>query len=430
MSNSPYNPIMKAPAVVLLCGSLVLFAMRSEAEQTVTLTGFVTRVASPSDFDVNAIHIQCGPGTEISARDGQRSHGCPAQNLYVGEPVVVHGKANVKDRSIAATQLELKREQEVEIHGSAVIEALPDVHPSTPQDSLLVRADGYRILITSKTQIACVPPLGSLADVRPGNWIEYKGILRSDGTVATEAVTISPAAVGKAEGRFRKKSEYDPSNVPAEAQQNQLHQEFIGPDYKHIPPYDNAAMQSRVKAIGEKLIPAFQQNLPAGDPAKIDFRFEVTDDSNRRDLEPLPSGVILIPHNAVIRMRNDSQLAALLADSIAQVLEREAYRMRGALDATTFASGLLTSALYPLPVGGGPRAAALKLVERQSGRVSLGLLHDAGFDIDQAPIAWWLLASADPQEPISEIPLPERAANLYRVLGEEWHNPAAAPANP
>jgi hypothetical protein len=27
--------------------------------------------------------------------------------------------------------------------------------------------------------------------------------------------------------------------------------------------------------------------------------------------------------------------------------------------------------------------------EHQSGRVSLWLMHDAGYDVDEAPVAWW-----------------------------------------
>jgi hypothetical protein len=59
--------------------------------------------------------------------------------------------------------------------------------------------------------------------------------------------------------------------------------------------------------------------------------------------------------------------------------------------------------------------------QHQSGRVSLGLLKNAGYDIDQAPVAWWLLASRKPR-PVSEIAIPDRATYLYRTLGEVWHN--------
>jgi hypothetical protein len=57
----------------------------------------------------------------------------------------------------------------------------------------------------------------------------------------------------------------------------------------------------------------------------------------------------------------------------------------------------------------------------QSGRVSLGLLHDAGYDINQAPIAWWMLAT-DSADKLPSTPLPHRAANLYKSLGTTWRN--------
>lgn len=69
-------------------------------------------------------------------------------------------------------------------------------------------------------------------------------------------------------------------------------------------------------------------------------------------------------------------------------------------------------------------------IEEQSGRVSLNLLHDAGYDIYEAPKAWWLLAPKKPKD-ISEIKLPEHAAYLYSFLGETWRTyplTAAPPA--
>ena len=57
----------------------------------------------------------------------------------------------------------------------------------------------------------------------------------------------------------------------------------------------------------------------------------------------------------------------------------------------------------------------------QSGRVSLGLLHDAGYDIQQAPVAWWILASK-PGKKFTEINIPSRSLNLYRTIGLVWKN--------
>jgi hypothetical protein len=57
--------------------------------------------------------------------------------------------------------------------------------------------------------------------------------------------------------------------------------------------------------------------------------------------------------------------------------------------------------------------------------VALGLMHDAGFDIYQAPVAWWLL-SRKKAAPFQDMPMPRRAAYLYQILGQNWSNQAAA----
>lgn len=157
----------------------------------------------------------------------------------------------------------------------------------------------------------------------------------------------------------------------------------------------------------------------------MNFRFQLTNDPKWREVAPLPSGIILVPYDAMQRMQNDSQLAALLADGIARAIERSQYRMHGRVEKSAIGAFLVLNPLIATGVTEGARSAAISKEQEQSGRVSLGLLHDAGYDIDQAPIAWWQLASKEPK-PIAQIPLPERAVNLYRVLGEVWHNPAAA----
>ena len=51
--------------------------------------------------------------------------------------------------------------------------------------------------------------------------------------------------------------------------------------------------------------------------------------------------------------------------------------------------------------------------------MALTLMWDAKYDITQAPVAWWLLGAKQPK-PIAEIPIPERAADLYGILGTLW----------
>jgi predicted Zn-dependent protease len=265
--------------------------------------------------------------------------------------------------------------------------------------------------------------------VKAGDWIEYKGRRNSNGTVAAASVKLSPDVVSKGEGKLRAKNDFDPSVVPSSARQSTTSMAFIGINPKRFPPYDDPAMQARVTSIGEKLIPDYQRGLPDSDPAKIKFRFQLIDTKMFRDALTLPSGVILVPHQVVERMQNDSQLATVLADNIACALEKQTYRMQPANRAATgaFWGGALVPFAGPV-ISVGAMASAHDLLvktEQQSGRVALRLMHDAGYDIDQAPLAWWLLAPKNPK-PLLEIQLPDRAAYLYRILVESWHNPAAS----
>ena len=58
-------------------------------------------------------------------------------------------------------------------------------------------------------------------------------------------------------------------------------------------------------------------------------------------------------------------------------------------------------------------------IMEQNSRVSLSLLSDAGYDLHEAPDAWWLLNSRKPKERAA-IALPARTIYLYSVLDAAW----------
>jgi hypothetical protein len=233
---------------------------------------------------------------------------------------------------------------------------------------------------------------------------------------------------------LRKKTEFDPSAVPQNAKQGRVKAALVGYDPKKFPPYQDAAMQAHVEKIGNSLIPAYQRELPDSDSAKVNFRFQVVDGQGFLGEIMLPSGIILIPHQVVERMQNDSQVAAILATGIAGVLERQTYHelppsralAAGELGAAVAGAFVPGGFLVESMVGGISDQKQAAILE-QNARVSLDLLNDAGYDIDQAPIAWWLTASNKPR-PFNKIDMPDRAEYLYRILGETWHNPAASAA--
>lgn len=345
---------------------------------------------------------------------------------------MIYGSRNKKAHSIEARQIEVPLPASSAVAGSAVIETLTqEDSQKIKRDSVLLRADGYWIRIDAQTEISWDPSLHTLDDVRIGDWIDYKGKENGRGMVVASSVKLTRVVVGKGEEKLRAKYDFDPAAVPASAKQSTAGMAFTGIDPKRFPAYNDPAMQARIDEIGEKLIPSFQRDLSDSDPARIHFRFQLIDTRLFRDALTLPSGVILIPRQVVERMQNDSQLATVLADNIACAFERQSFRAQPksrAANAAFFGGAFVPFAGPAIQLGSVGSAAQIYMTAaEQSGRVSLGLLHDAGYDIDQAPIAWWLLASKNPR-PISEIPLPARSANLYRILGEVWHNAALASA--
>lgn len=288
------------------------------------------------------------------------------------------------------------------------------------------------------TKLTLAPPLKSLAEVSTNQWIRYRGVQQSDGIVMVNAAVITANDVSGTEDKLRKNTEYDPSKVADDAHQSGISKAFKGVDYKRIPPWHDDAMQARVERIGNSLIPAWQRALPEGDPAKINFRFQVIDEKKVRDAIYLPSGVIVVPHQVVERMQNDDQLATVLADNIAENLEKDVLHMVSvgrkvlAADIAGDVAGAFVPGLGLATnlAGGGAGSHAQNLELQQSGRVSLCLLHDAGYNIDQAPLAWWLLA-AKPGKPLDQVAIPPRAATLYTMLGTTWHTLSpSAPAMP
>jgi hypothetical protein len=139
------------------------------------------------------------------------------------------------------------------------------------------------------------------------------------------------------------------------------------------------------------------------------------------------------------RLQNDSQVATVLADNIACALEKQTLRLiparraEAAGNVAAIAGGLFVPGLgFAGPIQAGTAETVMKRRdEEQSGRVSLVLLRQAGYDMAEAPKTWWILGSSK-EKPLDEIGLPYRAKYLYRILGTTWRqsvsdSPAALP---
>lgn len=393
---------------------------------TPNVKGYITRVASPSDFDVNGKHVVVDNNTEITL-DGPASPHIPKQSQpslkslrpYLGEPAQVFASYDAASKTYAALDLTLHSRVPWVITGSGIIDAIPPLPADASPTDRIVRADGYRILLSSKTHLLFKKPLKSLSDVGTNVWITYRGTRGLDSIVVADLVQFSPNVISPDDLRLRGAWEYDPTTaVPVQDRQSSLDKAVRGVDPTRFPPYKDDKMQARIAAVGTRLIPRYQLNLPAADATRINFRFYLVDAPRWHAAVPLPNGIVLVPYTLVQQFSSDDQLAAILADSIGWLLEQQPPPLPRdardlAIDAAMLASPLATAASILDDKN------ERSFLQKQRDRVSLSLLSTAGYDIAQAPVAWWRIHAKDPTD-LASAPLPAHAAYLYQVLGDAW----------
>ena len=190
------------------------------------------------------------------------------------------------------------------LSGFALVDRI--VSPASPATAplrLLLRADGYVILINATTKVSFQSPLTSVHDINANVWVKSHGKLQADGFLLADAAIFGPSTVPDGEAKLLEKNDYDPAAVDPDAKQNIARELFLGVDPKKIPPYKDAAMQARIDRIGSSLIPVYQRNLPDADPVKIPFKFQLIDATNWKDALTLPTGIILIPFELIERCK-------------------------------------------------------------------------------------------------------------------------------
>lgn len=420
-------------STVVLQIVLLLSAGVASAEG-VTVRGWVTDPGTPQSFEVDGQRVLCdGTQTMLQHRVGDHLEGHPAcpqhsfgqELLILAAPGKVHG-------ALQATSVELlpgTAAKPVEVKGRA----LSDAVLSRTDQEVHLRDDGYVLWITPRTHVDYDPTLkAGLESLTTNQWISYHGMLFPDGHIAVTSAYVTPNVINGAEDHLRKEEEFDPAAVTEGDRQNAAGRFFTGLNRKRMPAAQDEAMQSRIATLGQRLVPAYQRALPATDPSRIDFRFQVVHE-RRAAVVSMSNGIILVSDEAATRLQNDAQLAFLLGVGIAQVLQKQELRLQPVRRATDAAvlGAMALGALVPGAglaglVGG---AAVNSTVERRlmesTYREALCLMHGAGFAVREAPVAARLLEAKKPGE-MAGYPLSEGTRYLYTLLGTVWAERYAA----
>ena len=414
-------------ARLLLLSLLALPARSLPAQSTVQAplaSGYITSIESNGSFALNGVPVHLAPDVAYGVKVQDRTLlGGPPIAPFVGQFVTLEGRRDKRSGTIDATTVTVVSPTPGAVAGYAIIDSIPPSPASPPGDRIL-RADGYLLHLTPRSAVTLTPPLAHLEDLRTNLWIEYHGTQQVDGSVLVDRAAVHANLVRTSEEKLRDKNEFSPSVVTSDDEQGFWSKGFRGLDPKRVPALKDPILQARIDRIGQSLIPAYQRGLQVNDPTRIDFRFQLVDLPKVRSPLTLPSGIVLVPAEVVDRLGDDSQLAAILANNIAEAIEKDTLRAQpvknaaGVAAIAGYGAGLFVPGVSIATdiAGGSAVAHVLKLQRQQRARVSLCLLQDAGYDLRQAPVAWWLLASKEPR-PIEKISMPEKAAYLYQVLG-------------
>jgi Domain of unknown function (DUF5666) len=416
-------------AIFLLVFNSSTLPARAQQMRGVAVAGYVTAVHLPSGFDVNGHHVVMQPGTAYGMSDsGKPQVNSPLRGaLQVGAFVYVIGSTNNATKTSAARYVLFRDLWDQKISGQGVIDRVMAM-----RELPVFRVDGYTVRISRSTEMAFHGDLANVATVGPGVWMHFVGRRDSTGAIEAEKAAFTRFTADKAAARSganEARMEFEPPNFETGAP-GMVH--MWG---QHPIPAD-AALQGRIDRVGQKVVPGYQKALQPGDPAKLNFRFYAVDAPALRSIFCSSTGLVLIPVHLSARLQNDDQLAAVLADAVAYLLERQAHAMEEAKllmgieligDATSV--GITRWALLPVALTAQvpPEKAAIWLTE-QRGREALALMSDAGYDAWQAPEAWRRLAPKILPNDLDRLPYPDRSGYQLSILNLQYRS-AAKPAH-
>ena len=434
--------MIRALGCVLACifSSSTVISAGAQQDRPVTAEGYVTGLDSAGVY-VNDIHVTIASYTTFGwkTENGSSSDSAVRERIQPGAYVFVWGAS--RNKEVVADQALLRDDRGRKLSGVGVVLRVLQRGPDP-----LFEADGYRIRVTAQTHSEFTGTLKKLDDAAENTWIRYEGKRDSDGVLVATSATFLPPRTAKVKAANGLEVHHADFRSPGRtaisgSAENQPPGSLLGGqiklttfgNWRTIP--DNPDLQHRIQRIGESLVPAYQKQLAAGDPSKINFSFyAVQDEKFRREL-PYSEGLILIPTGVLDRLKTDDEIAAVLASGIAFELQRQLARIVNENRALVGAEAAAFAAAQFVPgldiaywIGGSVAANKMQLaLEEQRGRISLALMSAAGYDPWKAPEAWRLLAPKHLPNDLSTLKYPGISTYQFGVLYQQYH-PVVAPA--
>jgi hypothetical protein len=418
-----------------MTGALLASSGGAQELRGVTMEGYVTAVHSPNSFDVNGEHATTAATTRYKLMgDKMKLTDSPLRAPQVGDYVWVVGGFDKQTGTSRARTLIFWDDLNQKLSGIAVIEAVV----STGAEPVF-EADGYRIRISTATETSFHGDLKKLGDVSANTWVRYAGKRDNSGVLLATKAMFAPGKLKVAKddvvGVAREEMRFQAPDA-TNKKDGQVNLEMFG-GWRTVPA--DVELQERINRVGMSVVPDYQKTMAESDPLKIKFRFYAVDDERLRSaICSSRTGLILTPRRVVERLKNDDQLAAVLADGVAFTLQRQSTRLiaderiwlgEAAADvaAATMDPWLGLDLVFGEAFAGAhANTKDQVLAEEQRGRIALALMADAGYDPWQAPEAWRLLGPKNLPKDSGALKYPNRSGYQLSILSMQYNGGKAA----
>jgi Peptidase family M48 len=412
-------PIVLAMLVLV---SIMCSAKEAPAPED-NIRGYVTEVTSPASFQIDSYKIAHDPKVTITVENNDPHDPLAVDNpdeIRVGTDVDVAGNLNRRTGEMKATSIKIFLEDTKRLKRTALLSEPPVLQKTENGWQGTLFADGQRVIVNEKTLVnlklataeerkqaweekskaAGHPvdyvdsrPLSSTDVLTIDYFVRYVGTRQKDGPILAKSVEFESAAPEPGEikmwRQFTTKIVKEPdyaASIPGELKVGRA-------KYKLFP---SQKAQEYVSALGQKLIPAHQKELPDNSPFKIPFKFYLVEDKEA-NAGAYPNGVVIVNSGSFDTWQNEAQLAYVLSHEINHAIEKHTWRMsqyhKNSLLALRIgalaASGFGVPGVYSVSsmTGSGIQAAYSRSLENQADRVALQEMLNAGYDIRQAPEA-------------------------------------------
>jgi hypothetical protein len=390
--------------------------------KNVKIRGYVTDLRSPTDFDIEDYRVSRDEEFALDFENASPEIVFQLDDIRIGVELEIKGTLNEATSELKAKAITVDLEQFKSIKQTAFVSTLPeDLQLLDGTWAGELRADGQVIRVTNATAVLFRPtkrekklaeqtkrntsseneegvePLKSLNQVSVGMAMTYEGKRdRQTGKILAERIECSTNDLEDGEARMWKslKTSVKPALglKPGELKIDQVGKFKLLPDQE---------VQAYVDALGRRLIPAFQRDLPADDPRRIPFQFHVVLDEQVNAFAT-PNGIVVINSGLIEMLDNEAQLAAVVGHEIAHATHEHSWRQQqyhkkkrigiALAGALASAYGMPNLADIATMVNGAIVNGHQRQLENQSDRIGLQYMIAAGYDPRHAPAVWKLMA--------------------------------------